>query len=131
VADNGERGGLIGFYSMTVNRRPTEAWLDYVGVTERARGTGLGRQLVAHFELEAGRRRFDTVALAVRKTNAPAISLYETAGYRLDGSHGRSLIYAKDAPAPPSQRKGPGRLTTASRPLRAMDRLLYHLFVQR
>ena len=52
-----------------------------VAVAPRARGTGLGRALVAELESRAGGRGAEHVMLEVRADNDPAIGLYTQRGF--------------------------------------------------
>lgn len=57
--------------------------LTYIGVSSNQRGQGLGRKLLSAF-IEASRSKgFRSVVLSVEQENSPAITLYETAGFKI------------------------------------------------
>jgi ribosomal protein S18 acetylase RimI-like enzyme len=56
-------------------------WLYYVACAPRARGNGLGRQMVDAAEVWLRRRRVVKVQLLVRETNPQVISFYEHLGF--------------------------------------------------
>lgn len=62
--------------------RHGEVELTYIGVAPRARGSGIGRRLLAEFGARAVRAGHATVVLSVETDNAAAISLYRAAGFR-------------------------------------------------
>lgn len=62
-----------------------EAELLTLAVAPEARRLGLGRKLVARFLYQAQLRRADQAFLEVRADNAPAIALYESAGFEATG----------------------------------------------
>lgn len=57
--------------------------LTYIGVAPVARGAGLGGRLLAEFRRAAQDAGHTTVVLSVEADNAPAIALYEKAGFRI------------------------------------------------
>jgi ribosomal protein S18 acetylase RimI-like enzyme len=64
------------------------ATISNMAVAERHRRRGLGRRLLAACEQAASLHLAPpaaVIALAVYRTNAAAIELYESSGYRLDG----------------------------------------------
>ncbi|MEZ5975406.1 MAG: GNAT family N-acetyltransferase/peptidase C39 family protein [Planctomycetota bacterium] len=88
--DNGE---VLGYFLVLFRRGSAMARLYSIAVSPKARGTGLGRTLLAAAEeaaFEAGRI---VLRLEVREDNANAIRLYESNGYR---HWGRSLDYYED-----------------------------------
>lgn len=62
-----------------------EAELLTLAVAPEARRLGLGRKLVARFLYQAQLRGADQAFLEVRADNAPAIALYESAGFEATG----------------------------------------------
>ena len=56
--------------------------LVYLGLAPGARGRGLGRQLLRHGLGLLHERRERSVTLAVDSRNTPALSLYESEGFR-------------------------------------------------
>jgi ribosomal protein S18 acetylase RimI-like enzyme len=57
--------------------------LTYIGVASGQRGRGIGKKLLQAF-IEASRLHgYRSVVLSVEKENLPAITLYETAGFRI------------------------------------------------
>jgi ribosomal protein S18 acetylase RimI-like enzyme len=57
--------------------------LTYIGVTSNQRGRGIGRKLL-HAFIEASRANgYHSIVLSVEKENAPAIRLYERAGFQI------------------------------------------------
>jgi ribosomal protein S18 acetylase RimI-like enzyme len=60
---------------------PDEAYITDVAVAQDCQGQGIGGLLMEHAEEWARAHRRDRLTLWVAETNAPAIHLYETAGY--------------------------------------------------
>lgn len=60
-----------------------EATLMDIGVTEYARGHGLGRMLLDHFISCCAKRSVADIWLEVRESNTNAISLYNSVGFTL------------------------------------------------
>ena len=60
-----------------------EATLMDIGVADYARGRGLGRLLVNHFISCCKQRDVSNIWLEVRESNASAISLYNSVGFKL------------------------------------------------
>lgn len=56
-----------------------------MGVLAECRGQGLGRALLTHCLEHAPRTGFERVGLEVFHTNAPAVALYTSMGFRLEG----------------------------------------------
>ncbi len=75
-----EREGEVLGYSVVIVVQD-EAELANIAVTERARGEGIGRQLLTA-ALEAARaERVESMYLEVRESNSAARSLYESLGF--------------------------------------------------
>ena len=62
-----------------------EATITNIAVREDFRGRGIGAMLLKEALDEAGRRDISAVTLEVRKSNAPAIRLYEKFGFESVG----------------------------------------------
>jgi GNAT superfamily N-acetyltransferase len=58
-----------------------DCWLEDVFVRESARGTGVGRALVAEALSHARSRGCHRIELDVQADNAPALALYERSGF--------------------------------------------------
>ncbi len=56
--------------------------LVYLGLAPWARGRGLGRQLLRHGLTLLAQRRERTITLAVDESNAPALAIYRSEGFR-------------------------------------------------
>lgn len=84
-----EAGEAIGFCSLHYRRRlnhPTEeAWIPDLVVTERARGTGAGRALLAEAERRARERGCHGIALESGYARTRAHGVYLAAGYGDEG----------------------------------------------
>lgn len=76
----GEREGRIVAYGVLMPA-PGEAQLLNLSVVTDARRAGLGSALLAQFLDDARRLGAEQVFLEVRESNAPAITLYERAGF--------------------------------------------------
>jgi len=76
----GEREGRIVAYGVLM-LAPGEAQLLNLSVVPDCRRQGLGRVLLAQFVDDARRLGAEQMFLEVRVSNAPAIALYETAGF--------------------------------------------------
>ena len=72
--------GYAGFYCVA-----DEGQIANVAVAPAARRRGVARELLAALDRLAGERGLYRVTLEVRASNAPAIALYESAGYIRDG----------------------------------------------
>jgi mycothiol synthase len=59
--------------------------LVYIGLTRAARGRGLGRMLLQHGLHTLRHRRERSVTLAVDQANKPALSIYQSEGFRVYG----------------------------------------------
>jgi ribosomal-protein-alanine acetyltransferase len=77
----GEREGRIVAYGVLMPA-PGEAQLLNLSVVNDARREGLGQTLLAQFLDDARRLGAEQVFLEVRESNAPAIALYERAGFQ-------------------------------------------------
>lgn len=62
-----------------------EGYITNVAVQPNARRQGVARQLLAALECQAKARDLSFITLEVRESNAPAIALYEAAGYAAAG----------------------------------------------
>lgn len=91
-----------------------EAELLTLAVAPEARKRGLGRKLVARFLYQAQMRGADQAFLEVAVDNAPAIALYESAGFSRAGlrrgyyqtdkdTRIDALILRRKLPSPPSE----------------------------
>ena len=79
-----ERGGeLVGYIAMMCVL--DEGDISNVAVAPEARRAGIARTLVGEMLRRARRRELSFVTLEVREHNAPAIALYEEAGFRTAG----------------------------------------------
>jgi len=80
---------LISSVLSSSKRSPTESGaieLTYIGVASNQRNKGLGRKLLDAF-IEASRSSgYHSVVLSVEMENAPAIALYEKAGFKISQS---------------------------------------------
>jgi len=56
-------------------------------VAPEVRGAGVGEALIDAVMVWAESESIDTVVLAVRRRNAPAVALYERAGFRVVGTN--------------------------------------------
>ena len=96
----GERDGRIVAYGVLM-LAPGEAQLLNLSVVPDARREGLGRALLAQFLDDARRLGAEQVFLEVRAGNAPAIALYERAGFTRVGR--RSAYYPIAADGSPRE----------------------------
>lgn len=91
-----------------------EAELLTLAVAPEARRLGLGRKLVARFQYQAQLRGAQRAFLEVRADNAPALALYESAGFtpagrrrgyyqEPDGRRTDALVLARELTAAPSR----------------------------
>ena len=79
-AQVGEREGRIVAFGVMM-MAPGEAQILNLSVVPDARREGLGRTLLQRFVDDASRAGAEHVFLEVRVSNAPAIALYESAGF--------------------------------------------------
>jgi ribosomal protein S18 acetylase RimI-like enzyme len=83
---DGERAGFL----LLLDQLPDEvtslpqAFVAYMAVEPRARGSGVGAALLEAAENEARRRHLPYISLMVTEENEPACRLYEHAGYRTE-----------------------------------------------
>ena len=96
VADD-PAGRLVGYVGCAVSG--TDADVQTVAVAPEARGTGLGRQLLAHACAAARRRGARRLHLEVRADNEPALALYRSAGF-VEQRRRRGYYRAADRAAP-------------------------------
>lgn len=88
LEDNGEVLGYIG-----ANNIGGEVYITNVAVKENCRGKGYGRMLVKKLICQSIFENADFVTLEVRKSNIPAIKLYEKCGFAFVGE--RKDFYSK------------------------------------
>lgn len=74
-------GRPVGVVIVDLTRKP-EGNLLYLGVVPSARGQGLGRVLLAHAARQSLAAGASSLSLAVDARNAPALRLYQRAGFR-------------------------------------------------
>ncbi|MCG3174157.1 MAG: N-alpha-acetyltransferase RimI [Myxococcota bacterium] len=79
-----ETGGVIAGY-VVYRLNPEEAWLLELAVSPEFRRKGLGRELLRRFISAARESGARQAILEVRTGSAPAISLYENAGFQRMG----------------------------------------------
>lgn len=75
-------GRVVGYHVVLRRWFHRAGWLYSMAVAYGARRRGVGRRLLADAELAARRAGRTGLSLEVRQDNAPAIALYERAGYR-------------------------------------------------
>ncbi|GAB2781039.1 ribosomal protein S18-alanine N-acetyltransferase [Halomonas shantousis] len=75
--------GLAGF--AVLHWLPFEAELQAITVSPDSRRQGVGRHLLTKLIELAMQRGSERLLLEVRQSNAPALKLYETAGFQVDG----------------------------------------------
>lgn len=75
--------GLLGYGLALLHRGTRLARLYSIAVTARARGTGLGTQLLQELEAGAAEKGRLYMRLEVARDNAPAIALYQNHGYQI------------------------------------------------
>ncbi|MBQ9066831.1 MAG: ribosomal protein S18-alanine N-acetyltransferase [Clostridia bacterium] len=78
--DDGEPVGYISYYQVR-----DEAFINNVAVTESARRQGVGRALVQRAEQSARDNGAAFLSLEVRRSNDPAIELYESQDFEVEG----------------------------------------------
>jgi ribosomal-protein-alanine N-acetyltransferase len=71
---------LIGFVAGDVDQQKRLGWITTIGVFPAYRRAGIASALLDECEMQMGMPR---VRLSVRRSNQPAIDLYEKRGYRL------------------------------------------------
>lgn len=91
VAVGGD-GALVG--TAMVGYEGHRGWVNYLAVADPARGTGLGRALMAEAERLLVERGCPKLNLQVRTSNTEVIAFYERLGYAVDDavSLGKRLI---------------------------------------
>ncbi|UOQ88766.1 GNAT family acetyltransferase [Agromyces endophyticus] len=91
VAVGGD-GALVG--TAMVGYEGHRGWVNYLAVADPARGTGLGRALMAEAERLLVERGCPKLNLQVRSSNTDVIAFYERLGYAVDDavSLGKRLI---------------------------------------
>ncbi|HEY1106873.1 MAG TPA: GNAT family acetyltransferase [Agromyces sp.] len=91
VAVDGD-GALVG--TAMVGYEGHRGWVNYLAVADPARGTGLGRALMAEAERLLVERGCPKLNLQVRTSNTDVIAFYERLGYAVDDavSLGKRLI---------------------------------------
>ncbi len=78
---------LLGYVCVSVNRAPSEGFVDYLAVRESARGRGIGSGLLGRARRWAFvEQRLPQLALCVSDWRAGARRLYEQAGFALSAS---------------------------------------------
>ena len=77
LSNNGELMGYIG-----ANNICGEVYITNVAVGEKYRNNGYGVRLVKYLILQSALENADFVTLEVRKSNGPAIRLYEKFGFK-------------------------------------------------
>ncbi len=80
VTEMCEVAGYIGTYIVC-----DEAYITNIAVTTGHRRCGIGRKLVSHAADNAERNNASFISLEVRLSNTPAVSLYKSLGFDLDG----------------------------------------------
>lgn len=79
------QGNLLGYGTLLMRRNSSLARLYSLCVAPEARGSGLGRELLARLESDSRALGLDRMALEVRADNRRAMRLYRQAGFRLVG----------------------------------------------
>lgn len=83
AADEFEGAVIVGFI---VARCLSDEWeIENVVVEEEHRKRGVGSSLVRGLLVEAGKAGVASVILEVRESNLPALRLYESIGFKLEG----------------------------------------------
>lgn len=85
--------GIVGYALVRFRRGTSVARLYSIAVSDKARGRGIGEQLIAAAEEEARQSGELFMRLEVRADNAAAMALYRRLGYR---EFGRHLGYYED-----------------------------------
>lgn len=88
LSNNGEIMGYMG-----ANNICNEVYITNVAMGEKYRNNGLGVRLVKYLILQSAFENADFVTLEVRKSNEPAIKLYEKCGFKKVGE--RKNFYSK------------------------------------
>jgi ribosomal protein S18 acetylase RimI-like enzyme len=83
-------------YRLAVWTSTDDCWLEDLYVTDEARGTGLGRALIATAFERARARGCARVQLDVAEDNARAIDVYREAGFGTEpGAPGRTMLITR------------------------------------
>lgn len=83
-------------YRLSVWTAADDCWLEDLFVTDEARGTGLGRALIAEAFERARARGCARVQLDVDEDNTRAIHVYREAGFGTDpGAPGRTMLITR------------------------------------
>ena len=72
-------GKMVGFVAGDIRKSELLGWITTIGISHAHRRQGLGRALLHASEADM---KMPRVCLCVRKSNAPAITLYASEGYR-------------------------------------------------
>jgi len=94
VAVGGD-GALVG--TAMVGYEGHRGWVNYLAVADPARGTGLGRALMAEAERLLVERGCPKLNLQVRTSNTEVIAFYERLGYAVDDAVGLGKRLIPDA----------------------------------
>ncbi len=78
-----EDGNVLGYGGF--HRAADEGYIDNIAVFPAARRQGVAAAILASFKQYAAEQELIRLTLEVRASNAPAIALYETAGFIRDG----------------------------------------------
>lgn len=85
VADD-EHGSLVGFLvGFDSPDHPGEAYVHFVGVNPKQRGSGLGRDLHDRFAREAAQRGITTVRCVTSTANTASVAFHTSIGFEVDG----------------------------------------------
>ena len=77
-------GDLLGYGGMVI--APDEGQITNVAVHPNARRQGVGREILLRLIEEARSKGLEQISLEVRASNAPAISLYLSHGFTVEGT---------------------------------------------
>jgi ribosomal protein S18 acetylase RimI-like enzyme len=99
--DDGELAGfLVGFLSQT---HDDEAYVHFVGVDPRHRGSGLGRELYEHFFAAVRAEGRSVVRCVTSPVNADSVAFHESIGFRVervdenyDGSGEARVLFVRE-----------------------------------
>lgn len=94
-AQSSDLSGVIGFYVLNSPKQKHKGVLWGMFVRPNARGTGLGRSLVARV-INHARQNVEEVRLTVVATNTAAVRLYESVGFERYGLERRALKVGDD-----------------------------------
>ena len=82
--------GVVGLSARTGSKEAHKGFVYSMFVLPEARGRGVGQALLAAL-IDEAKARFESIQLIVVSTNAPAIALYERAGFESYGLEPRAL----------------------------------------